>query len=144
MLVHRFIVNIILSPDAGPTTYTVVILSRCYSLTNLAFLLSVEEENIRFTRWLLRSKKATMVNYYMFARNLKTFECSLPIPLSLRSHKGIHPKIWTLSSNPLPSLPVNSHKINLSISVNALATKDFTFHIIIWDESFAGINSVAP
>ena len=62
MLVHTHIVNIILSTDAGPTTYQLRDFEKVIQSHKPHFSLVCKRKKIiSNTRWLLRSNKATMV-----------------------------------------------------------------------------------
>ena len=71
MLVHTPIVNIILSPDAGPTTYQLRDFEKVIHSHKPHFSLVCKRKKIiSNTRWLLRSNKATMVKLLYVCQKL--------------------------------------------------------------------------
>lgn len=72
MLVHTPIVNIILSPDAGPTTYQLHDFEKVIQSYKPHFSLVCKRKKIiSNTRWFLRSNKATMVKLLYVCQKLK-------------------------------------------------------------------------
>ena len=109
MLVHRFIVNIILSPDAGPTTHQLCDFEQVIQSHEPHFsLICKRKKIISNTRWLLRSKKATMVKLLCVCQKQKHLNAPCPSPCLFGHTKEFIPNIWILN-NPLPSRPMKMH-----------------------------------